>query len=229
MRALLSTLVAKRRERTVEFELPKIESVADVLKTSSAVISACAAGELSPREASEFMELISSRVRDVYLDGIVLKRSWAGEIRNVSLLVAISVNGEGYREILGICEGAKEDKAGWSAFLKHLKERGLAGIRLIVSDACLGLAEPLGCRGGSSSLTFPEVRPSAIEACFAIAACGRSSEPFRWCELAMEENDPGSHGAPRQPLLRRLLIHPALPWDLLTNFDRCDQRCEPLK
>ena len=103
MRALLSTLVAKRRERTVEFELPKIESVADVLKTSSAVISACAAGELSPREASEIMELISSRVRDVYLDGIVLKRSWAGEIRNVSLLVAISVNGEGYREILGIC------------------------------------------------------------------------------------------------------------------------------
>ena len=118
----------KRRERTVEFELPKIQSVADVLKTSSAVISACAAGELSPREASEIMELISSRVRDVYLDGIVLKRTWAGEIRNVSLRVAISVNGEGYREILGICEGAKEDKAGWSAFLKHLKERGLAGL-----------------------------------------------------------------------------------------------------
>jgi Transposase, Mutator family len=43
----------------------------------------------------------------VYFDGIVLKRSWAGEVRNVSLLVAIAVNGEGYREILGICEGAK--------------------------------------------------------------------------------------------------------------------------
>jgi transposase-like protein len=42
------------------------------------------------------------------LDGIVLKRSWAGEVRNVSLLVAISVNEEGYREILGIVEGAKE-------------------------------------------------------------------------------------------------------------------------
>ena len=35
----------------------------------------------------------------------MLKRSWAGEVRNVSLLVAIGVNGEGYREILGICEG----------------------------------------------------------------------------------------------------------------------------
>ena len=77
----------------------------------------------------------------VYLDGIVLKRSWAGEVRNVSLLVAIGVNNEGYREILGICEGAKEDKAGWSSFLKHLKERGLAGVRLIISDACLGLSE----------------------------------------------------------------------------------------
>ena len=69
----------------------------------------------------------------VYLDGIVLKRSWAGEVRNVSLLVAIGVNSEGYREILGICEGAKGDRAGWSSFLKHLKERGLAGVRLIIS------------------------------------------------------------------------------------------------
>ena len=70
-----------------------------------------------------------------------MKRSWAGEVRNVSLLVAIAVNTEGYREILGIVEGAKEDKAGWSAFLKHLKERGLKGVQLIISDACIGLAE----------------------------------------------------------------------------------------
>ena len=36
------------------------------------------------------------------------------EVRNVSLLVAIGVNADGYRELLGIVEGAKEDKAGWS-------------------------------------------------------------------------------------------------------------------
>ena len=53
----------------------------------------------------------------------MLKRSWAGEVRNVSLLVAIGVNNDGYREILGICEGAKEDKAGWSAFLKQMTYR----------------------------------------------------------------------------------------------------------
>jgi putative transposase len=55
----------------------------------------------------------------VYLDGIVLKRSWAGEVRKVLLLVAIGVNGEGYREIAGICEGAKEDQAGLSGLLRR--------------------------------------------------------------------------------------------------------------
>jgi hypothetical protein len=81
------------------------------------------------------------RASYVYLDGIVLKRSWAGEVPYVSLLVAIGVKSEGYREILAICKGAKEDKAGWSAFLKHLKGRGLCGIRLIISDACMGPSE----------------------------------------------------------------------------------------
>ncbi|WP_409364185.1 transposase, partial [Bradyrhizobium liaoningense] len=45
------------------------------------------------------------------------------EVRNVSLLVASAVNAEGVREILGICEGAKEDKSGWSSFLRHLVDR----------------------------------------------------------------------------------------------------------
>lgn len=77
----------------------------------------------------------------VYLDGIVLKRSWGGEIKNVSLLAAIGVDQDGYRRILGVTEGHKEDKAGWLGFLKHLKKRGLETIRLIISDACLGLSE----------------------------------------------------------------------------------------
>jgi putative transposase len=79
----------------------------------------------------------------VYLDGVVLKRSWAGEVSNVSVLVAIGVNESGYRKILGIAEGAKEDKAGWSGFLRHLKERGLGGVRLFTTDACLGLVESI--------------------------------------------------------------------------------------
>src|SRR6195256_427924 len=45
----------------------------------------------------------------VYLDGIWLKRSWGGEVKNVAVLVAIGVRADGYREILGVVEGVKED------------------------------------------------------------------------------------------------------------------------
>jgi transposase-like protein len=67
-----------------------------------------------------------------------------GLFRNVSLLVAIGVNEEGFREVLAVAEGAKEDKASWTAFLRHLKERRLQGVRLFISDKCLGLVESLG-------------------------------------------------------------------------------------
>ncbi len=85
----------------------------------------------------------------VYLDGICLKRSWGGEVRVVSVLVAIGVGEDGYREIVGVAEGAKEDKSGWLTFLRTLKERGLSGVRLVISDCCIGLVEAL-------SETFPE-------------------------------------------------------------------------
>lgn len=77
----------------------------------------------------------------VYLDGVILKRSWAGEVRNVSVLVAIGVGRDGFRHMLGVAEGEKEDLAGWRGFLQHLKRRGLSGVQLIISDACVGLVE----------------------------------------------------------------------------------------
>jgi putative transposase len=77
----------------------------------------------------------------VYLDGISLKRSWGGEVRNVSVLVAIGINGEGYRELIGLSEGAKEDSESWRNFLRHLKSRGLRGVKLVISDKSLGLLE----------------------------------------------------------------------------------------
>jgi putative transposase len=78
----------------------------------------------------------------VYFDGVILKRSWAGEVRNVSVLIAIGVGSDGFRQILGVSEGEKEDLEGWRGFLRHLKDRGLKGVRLIISDACRGLIEP---------------------------------------------------------------------------------------
>ena len=80
----------------------------------------------------------------VFLDGIWLKRSWGGEVENVAVLVAIAVGADGYREIIAVCEGTKEDKESWRNFLRHLKERGLKGVRLIISDKCLGLVEASG-------------------------------------------------------------------------------------
>jgi transposase-like protein len=49
----------------------------------------------------------------------------------------------GYREVLGVAEGTKEDKPSWQAFLRHLKGRGLKGVKLFIGDKCLGLVESL--------------------------------------------------------------------------------------
>ena len=87
---------------------------------------------------------IKSSYPFIYLDGISLKRSWAGEVRNVSVLVCIGVNEDGYREILGVAEGAREDVESWRTFLRYLKQRGLKGVELIISDKSLGLVEVLG-------------------------------------------------------------------------------------
>lgn len=80
----------------------------------------------------------------VFLDGIWLKRSWGGEVKNVAVLVAVGVGRDGHRTILGVAEGGKEDTDGWRSFLRHLKQRGLRGVRLVVSDKCLGLVEAVG-------------------------------------------------------------------------------------
>jgi len=79
----------------------------------------------------------------VYLDGIWMKRSWGGEVKNISVLVAIGVNQDGFREIIGVAEGTKEDKDSWQRFLRYLKERGLSNVDLFISDKSLGLVESI--------------------------------------------------------------------------------------
>jgi hypothetical protein len=63
LRLCLDRLLPPRRERALTFDLPKIESVKDAQAASSAILAACAAGDLSPGEASEVMELVSAYVR----------------------------------------------------------------------------------------------------------------------------------------------------------------------
>ena len=75
----------------------------------------------------------------LYLDGMVIKSRLAGRNENTSLLIAVGVNSDGYREIIGIVEGMSEDATSWKGFLKSLHERGLIQVDLVISDARLGL------------------------------------------------------------------------------------------
>lgn len=146
----------KRRESSVEEALIEMYLAGVSVRRVEDITEALWGTKVSPGTISNLNKKVYEKIESwrnrpieeafpyVYLDGIVLKRSWGGEVSNVSVLVAIGVSDSGYRKILGVCEGAKEDKAGWSSFLRHLKDRGLRGVRLFITDACMGLVESLG-------------------------------------------------------------------------------------
>jgi putative transposase len=146
----------RRRESSVEEALVEMYLAGVSVRRVEDITEALWGTRVSPGTVSKLNKRIYETIEQwrnrqiegshpyVYLDGIALKRSWGGEVRNVSVLVAIGVNHEGYREILGVAEGAKEDKAGWSGFLRHLKDRGLRGVELFITDKCLGLVDSLG-------------------------------------------------------------------------------------
>lgn len=56
-------------------------------------------------------------------------------------LIAVGVNVDGHREVLGLDVAASEDGAGWLAFLRSLTARGLTGVQLVISDAHRGLVD----------------------------------------------------------------------------------------
>jgi len=146
----------RRREASVEEALIEMYLAGVSVRRVEDITQALWGTRVSSGTVSHLNQKIYKRIEEwrnrpiegkypyVYLDGIVLKRSWAEEVRNVSILVAIGVSEEGNREVLGVAEGAKEDKEGWLGFLRHLKRRGLEEIRLIISDACVGLLESVG-------------------------------------------------------------------------------------
>jgi transposase-like protein len=80
----------------------------------------------------------------VAADALVLKVRENGRVVNVHTLVAVGVNAEGYREILGVDVTSSEDGAGWLAFFRSLVARGLGGVRLVTSDAHAGLVAAIG-------------------------------------------------------------------------------------
>src|SRR3954468_22627080 len=68
----------------------------------------------------------------VWCDALAIKVREGGRTVNVHALIAVGVNGDGGREVLGLDVAATEDGAGWLAFLRSVTARGLSGVRLVV-------------------------------------------------------------------------------------------------
>jgi putative transposase len=95
-------------------------------------------------EAFRNRPLDSGHYTFVWLDALVIKVREAGRTVNVHALVAVGVNADGGREVLGLDVASDEDGAGWLAFLRSLTARGLSGVRLVISDAHRGLVSAVG-------------------------------------------------------------------------------------
>lgn len=146
----------KRREASIEEALIEMYLAGVSVRRIEDITEQLWGSKVSPGTISKLNQKVYIHIEEwrnrplkeqypyVYLDGICLKRDWGGSYENVSILVAIAVSTDGYREVLGAAEGSKEDKESWLEFLRHLKERGLSGPQLFVGDKCLGLVEALG-------------------------------------------------------------------------------------
>ena len=75
----------------------------------------------------------------LWIDATYVKVRESGRIVSVAVIVAVGVNADGRREVLGMTIGASEAETFWTAFLRALARRGLRGIKLVISDAHEGI------------------------------------------------------------------------------------------
>lgn len=151
----------RRRESSVEEAMiemylagvstRRIEDVSEILWGSS--VSAATVFNLNEKAFASVEEWRNRPLERaypyVYVDGIYLKRSWGGAYENVAVMVAIGVNDDGYREVIGAAEGFTESSECWRDFLSWLRSRGLRGVRMIVGDKASGMV-------GSIAEVFPD-------------------------------------------------------------------------
>ena len=110
----------KRRETSVEEALVEMYLAGVSVRRVEDITEALWGTRVSPSTVSELNQKVYGTIETwrnapitrsyayVYLDGIWLKRSWGGEVKNVAVLVAIGVDEHGFRDVLGVAEGAKE-------------------------------------------------------------------------------------------------------------------------
>ena len=141
----------RRREASVEEAMiemylagvstRRIEDVSEILWGSS--VSAATVSNLNEKAFAAVEEWrnrpLVRAYPYVYVDGIYLKRSWGGSYENVAVMVAIGVNDDGYREVIGAAEGFTESAECWREFLSWLKSRGLRGVRMFTGYNTAGM------------------------------------------------------------------------------------------
>ena len=134
------------------------------------LVEALGVASLSKSQVSELAKGLDEMVTDfrnrpldagpytyVWADALTMKVREGGRIVNIACLLAVGVNGEGHREILGIDVATTEDGAGWLAFFRSLVARGLSGTQLVISDDHQGLVDAmrrppwLGRRGNDAA------------------------------------------------------------------------------
>nr|WP_233200375.1 transposase [Blastopirellula marina] len=115
----------KRRESSVEEALVEMYLAGVSVRRVEDITEALWGTRVSSSTVSELNQKIYERIEAwrnrplegehpyVMLDGIWLKRSWGGEVKNVAILVAVGVGADGHREILRVAEGTKEDSESW--------------------------------------------------------------------------------------------------------------------
>jgi transposase-like protein len=120
------------------------------------LVQALGIARLSKSQVSELAKSLDATVADfrarpldggpypyVWLDATMIRCRDDGRIVNVAVLIAVGVNAEGKREILGVDVVTAEAGAGWLAFLRGLVARGLRGVQLAISDAHAGLRDAI--------------------------------------------------------------------------------------
>ena len=122
----------RRRESSVEEALIEMYLAGVSVRRVEDITEALWGTRVSPSTVSELNQKIYGQIEAwrnrplegrhayVFLDGIWLKRSWGGEVKNIAVLVAVGVREDGHREILGVCEGMKEDKESWRTWPSHV-------------------------------------------------------------------------------------------------------------
>jgi putative transposase len=80
----------------------------------------------------------------LWIDATYVKTREAGRIVSVAVIIAVAVNTDGQREVLGMSVGASEAEPFWTSFLRSLMRRGLRGVKLVIADAHAGLKAAIG-------------------------------------------------------------------------------------